>query len=156
MEMCVFVTLLKKFGIWTTTAGISVAAVMLSVAITSCLLIVFQGYVDWVGMVVCILAPALILPLPLYKFLQLLLKLDAREIEILEKNNALEKAIEQVRQLSGLLPICASCKKIRDDKGYWNEVEGYLREHSEIEFTHSICPDCVRTLYPELENTEPE
>lgn len=154
--MCVFVTLLKKFGIWTTTAGISVAAVMLSVAITSCLLIVFQGYVDWVGMVVCILAPALILPLPLYKFLQLLLKLDAREIEILEKNNALEKAIEQVRQLSGLLPICASCKKIRDDKGYWNEVEGYLREHSEIEFTHSICPDCVRTLYPELENTEPE
>ncbi|MBF0558207.1 MAG: GAF domain-containing protein [Nitrospirae bacterium] len=58
-------------------------------------------------------------------------------------------ALEQVKTLSGLLPICASCKKIRDDKGYWNQIEYYISEHSEAEFTHGICPECVKKLYPE-------
>jgi ligand-binding sensor domain-containing protein len=55
----------------------------------------------------------------------------------------------QVHTLSGLLPICASCKKIRDDTGYWNQMEIYVREHSQAEFSHSICPDCMKTLYPD-------
>jgi AmiR/NasT family two-component response regulator len=55
----------------------------------------------------------------------------------------------KVRILSGLLPICSSCKKIRDDKGYWQQIEAYLYEHSEAEFTHGICPDCTQKLYPE-------
>jgi len=58
--------------------------------------------------------------------------------------------MENIKILSGLLPICASCKKIRDDKGYWNQIEAYIRDHSEAEFTHSICPDCVKVLYPDL------
>lgn len=62
----------------------------------------------------------------------------------------LEKAMKKVKLLSGLLPICASCKKIRDDKGYWNQIEAYIRSHSEAEFSHSICPDCVEKLYPDL------
>lgn len=62
----------------------------------------------------------------------------------------LQKALAKVRSLSGLLPICAGCKKIRDDKGYWSQVESYLQEHSEVTFTHSLCPDCVNKLYPEL------
>ena len=62
----------------------------------------------------------------------------------------LKEAIEKVKLLSGLLPICASCKKIRDDKGYWNQIEAYVRDHSEAEFSHCICPACARTLYPEL------
>ncbi len=69
-----------------------------------------------------------------------------------EKENAvadLQKALSEVKKLSGFLPICASCKKIRDDKGYWNEVERYIGQHSEAEFSHSICPDCMRKLYPE-------
>jgi DNA repair exonuclease SbcCD ATPase subunit len=61
----------------------------------------------------------------------------------------LQKALSKVKTLSGFLPICASCKKIRDDKGYWNEVERYIGGHSEAEFSHSICPDCIRKLYPE-------
>jgi hypothetical protein len=56
--------------------------------------------------------------------------------------------------LSGLLPICAACKKIRDDKGYWHQVEEYVRDHSEADFSHSICPDCVRRLYPEFSDEE--
>jgi PAS domain S-box-containing protein len=62
----------------------------------------------------------------------------------------LQDALSQVRTLSGMLPICSSCKKIRDDKGYWNQIETYLREHSEAEFSHGICPDCAKKLYPDL------
>ncbi len=62
----------------------------------------------------------------------------------------LQEALSRVKQLSGLLPICANCKKIRDDKGYWNQIEKYISEHSEAEFTHGICPSCVVQLYPEL------
>jgi len=58
----------------------------------------------------------------------------------------LESALSQIRQLSGLLPICSYCKKIRDDKGYWNQLEVYIRDHSETEFTHGICPECSKVL----------
>lgn len=61
----------------------------------------------------------------------------------------LQEALSKVRQLSGLLPICASCKQIRDDKGYWTQVEVYMSEHTEIDFTHTVCPECTKKLYPE-------
>jgi PAS domain S-box-containing protein len=63
----------------------------------------------------------------------------------------LQEALNKVKTLSGLLPICAACKKIRDDKGYWNELETYIRAHSEAKFTHGICPDCAKKLYPGLD-----
>ncbi|MFH1148561.1 MAG: PAS domain-containing protein [Pseudomonadota bacterium] len=62
----------------------------------------------------------------------------------------LREALAKVKTLSGLLPICASCKKIRDDKGYWNQIEKFISEHSEAEFSHGICPECITKLYPEL------
>ena len=58
-------------------------------------------------------------------------------------------ALEKVKTLSGMLPICASCKKIRDDRGYWNKIEAYIEKHSEAEFSHGICPQCAIKLYPE-------
>ncbi len=63
---------------------------------------------------------------------------------------SLQDALAQVKTLRGLLPICANCKKIRDDSGYWRQVEDYIHEHSEADFSHSICPDCMRKLYPEM------
>lgn len=63
----------------------------------------------------------------------------------------LQEALAKVKTLSGLLPICASCKKIRDDNGYWNQIEAYIRDHSEAEFTHSLCPECAKKLRSELE-----
>ena len=62
----------------------------------------------------------------------------------------LQKALAEVKKLSGMLPICSSCKKIRDDEGYWQQIEEYIRDHSEAEFTHGICNDCVKELYPDL------
>ena len=66
-----------------------------------------------------------------------------------ERDN-LQDALAEVKTLSGLLPICANCKKIRDDKGYWNQIEVYIRDHSEADFSHSICPECAKKLYPEF------
>jgi DNA-binding response OmpR family regulator len=62
----------------------------------------------------------------------------------------LEDALAEIRTLRGILPICSSCKKIRDDEGYWHQVEVYIRDRSEVEFSHGICPDCAKKLYPEI------
>jgi PAS domain S-box-containing protein len=61
----------------------------------------------------------------------------------------LRQSLTQIRTLSGLLPICANCKKIRNDTGYWQQIEGYIQEHSTAQFSHSICPECVSKLYPD-------
>lgn len=62
----------------------------------------------------------------------------------------LSQALEQIKTLRGIVPICANCKDIRDDQGYWNKVEVYVHAHSEAQFTHGICPDCMKKLYPEV------
>jgi PAS domain-containing protein len=61
----------------------------------------------------------------------------------------LQEALDNIKTLKGFLPICASCKKIRDDKGYWNQIESYIRDHSEAEFSHGICPECAKKYYPD-------
>lgn len=66
----------------------------------------------------------------------------------------LQETLTKVKTLSGLLPICASCKKIRDDKGYWNQIESYIQDHSGAEFSHGICPECMKKLYPEFYKDE--
>ncbi len=76
--------------------------------------------------------------------------------KLAEKNRELEKALAEVRTLRGILPICVKCKKIRDDEGYWNQIEAYLRAHSEAEFSHGICPECVKKLYPHYGNSYPD
>lgn len=70
---------------------------------------------------------------------------EAREKLVRE----LQEALVRIKTLSGMLPICMSCKKIRDDRGYWNQLEAYISEHSEAEFSHGYCPECAKRLYPE-------
>lgn len=72
------------------------------------------------------------------------------------KIRELGEALEQVKTLRGILPICANCKKVRNDTGYWQQVEIYVADHTEAEFSHGICPDCMRTLYPEFAWDEDE
>lgn len=76
--------------------------------------------------------------------------LEVKNAQLQKKNDEFEAALGMVKQLSGMLPICANCKKIRDDEGYWKDVAVYVRDHSEAEFTHGICPDCIEVLYPGL------
>ena len=62
----------------------------------------------------------------------------------------LKQAFDEIRTLKGFIPICANCKKIRDDKGYWESVEEYIGKHSDAVFSHSICPECTKKLYPDI------
>ena len=62
----------------------------------------------------------------------------------------LQRRLAEIRELRGMLPICAHCKKIRDDRGYWEAIETYLHSHQQIDFTHSICPECLTKFYPEV------
>lgn len=77
-----------------------------------------------------------------------------------ETINQLQEALTEVKTLSGLLPVCSGCKKIRDDSGYWNQIEVYIQDHSEAQFSHGICPDCAKEIYgdfyDEIMNTSPQ
>ncbi|MEX2606812.1 MAG: hypothetical protein WD708_05655, partial [Kiritimatiellia bacterium] len=72
-----------------------------------------------------------------------------REVEL--RNRELEQALKEIKVLRGILPICANCKKIRDDAGSWQMIELYIRQRSEAEFSHGICPDCAKEWYPDLQ-----
>lgn len=76
------------------------------------------------------------------------------EIRLQAANEQLRRAMEQVKTLRGIVPICMHCKKIRDDKGYWNQVEVYVRNHTEAEFSHGLCPECLLRHYPEMGEEE--
>jgi DNA-binding response OmpR family regulator len=67
-----------------------------------------------------------------------------------EMNDKLQQALEEIKTLRGILPICCNCKKIRDDQGYWNQIEKYISDRTDADFSHGLCPACVKELYPEL------
>lgn len=73
---------------------------------------------------------------------------SARERE--ELISDLRVALAEIKTLRGLIPICANCKSVRDDKGYWNAIEEYLAAHTRVQFTHGLCPGCAEELYPEI------
>lgn len=88
-----------------------------------------------------------------HRFQMIVIDITERILAEIEKEKLfveLQQAMGKVKMLSGMLPICSSCKKIRDDQGYWKQVEEYIREHSEAEFSHGLCPDCLKKLYPEF------
>ncbi|MDX9801599.1 MAG: PAS domain-containing protein [Spirochaetia bacterium] len=81
-------------------------------------------------------------------------RLKQTEIDLQRTIEELRNALAEIKSLRGIVPICANCKNIRDDKGYWEQVEAYVGRHTDAIFTHSICPECIKTLYPELNNDE--
>jgi hypothetical protein len=93
----------------------------------------------------------------LYLFVLRPLRLQIRKRQLAEDEkdaliNELRQALNEVKTLQGIIPICAACKKIRDDLGYWHQVEAYVSSHSNALFSHGICPECVKELYPEIAN----
>ena len=79
--------------------------------------------------------------------------LNSRYIDLLnDKTVSLERALAQVKTLSGLLPICSCCKRIRNDAGFWTMVDAYMSEHTDVQFSHGLCPECIKKLYPEHSN----
>lgn len=81
-------------------------------------------------------------------------ELKKAELGLQEEKKKLETALSEVKTLSGLLPICSFCKKIRDDKGYWSQLEAYIEYHSDAKFSHGICQSCVKKYYPDLNHAD--
>ncbi|MCX7727225.1 MAG: hypothetical protein N2053_10310 [Chitinispirillaceae bacterium] len=74
--------------------------------------------------------------------------------QLITEKEELKKALDQIHILKGMVPICASCKRIRDDQGFWTQIETYIKEHSEIEFSHGLCPECQAKIYPSLKKEQ--
>jgi hypothetical protein len=111
---------------------------------------ILQAFVD-ASLLLLIVFPAL------YLFVLRPLRLQIRKRQSAEDEkdvliNELRQALNEVKTLQGIIPICAACKKIRDDQGYWRQVEAYVSNHSNALFFHGICPECVKVLYPEIAN----
>ncbi len=84
---------------------------------------------------------------PVIRLMEEFSEIVTGHLSLITKNTQLEDALKEVRTLQGLIPICANCKKIRDDKGFWQKVEVYLEERSNARFTHGLCEDCIQKLY---------
>ena len=127
--------MIERIGLVKTSIFLSILPLFIS------LIIVYIAYsfsgqkVTNISLVLSFTIPSIISPLATYIFLSLLNKLRVT-------NNKLEQALKEVKELSGMLPICSCCKKIRDDNGYWNQVEEYLSKNTDVLFSHSLCPNC--------------
>ena len=82
--------------------------------------------------------------------------LDEKNQALFKEKQELDRALKEIKTLSGLIPICSNCKKIRDDRGFWEQVDIYVTKHTEAAFSHSICPDCIKILYPEIKVEQQE
>ncbi len=107
---------------------------------------VFQGYES--GAVDYMFKP--VEPLILRCKINIFLALYRQKKELEQKNRELQEALNHINTLRGIIPICMHCKKVRNDSGYWEQVEKYVKDHSGAEFTHGICPDCLNRLFPDL------
>lgn len=102
------------------------------------------------GLTIAAIMPLIIAPLMSSIPLRLLFQLDQAEQEKAQLVNELQESIANIKTLKGLIPICASCKKIRDDEGYWQHLEVYIHEHSDAVLSHGYCPECAQELYAEI------
>jgi len=125
-------------------AGIALLALMLDW--TSSRLLDLPRADQWI-LIDLVIASAIATPVT-FLLLKILQRSHQQQME-------LAKALDEVRELKGLLPLCAGCKKVRDDDGYWQQVEVYIRNHTRAEITHSLCPTCVKLHYPELDDSQP-
>lgn len=148
--------MLHRYGVAGLTLLSTFISVMLSIAISSVFIAVFDMPKAGHILVLATICAGLIAPPVVYVWIQVLAKLDVSEETLRNTNNELQNALTDVKELRGLIPICSACKKIRDDKGYWNQLEIYIEDHSRAEFTHGICPDCTKEMYPDLADGDSE
>jgi hypothetical protein len=138
-------------GLIPSTVIFSLIAIIVSVLITVVLFYISDIEIIFRYVILGAIVPLLVAPPIIIYYGKLLLKIGKAEERLKERTAKLEKALAEIKQLGGMLPICASCKKIRDDKGYWNQIEAYISQYSEAQFSHSVCPECAQKLYPDLE-----
>lgn len=126
-----------------------VASIILTISIASIMSMIFHGYVTIDYIITSFICSSIVAAVIVHIILGLTNELKVSEDNLLKSNMELSKALSEIKTLGGLLPICSSCKKIRDDKGYWNNLEAYIESHSDASFTHGMCTECSEKLYGE-------
>lgn len=112
-------------------------------------------YQAFIEKVVGYLTGFFLLSLGFWRFLPSIAEVEINKDKLESSNNELKIALSQIKTLHGIIPICAHCKSIRDDDGYWEQVEVYVSQHSDASFSHGICPACMEKYFPEYnKNTE--
>lgn len=146
--------LLPKLGVPGLTILTTVFTAVVSVTITALSMFFMPRSNPITSLTFALVTPLIIAPPLCVIGFRLLLKYHQLQAELGRTNRELTEALSQVKELSGLLPICSSCKRIRDDQGYWNQLESYIQKNSKAKFTHGLCPDCIQKLYPGLKVME--
>ena len=138
---------LHRFGVIRSTIAVSLACVVASMVIPWLWWSIVNPDLVRFGVMIGVICASIIAPPLMYALASLSNELDTSEAAVRHTHDQLQDALNNAHELSGMLRICASCKKVRDDKGYWSQVEVYVRDRSEAEFSHGICPDCMKKLY---------
>lgn len=143
--------ILRRWGV----LGMTILITLVSVLISVILRIFIQTVLQDRELIISDLTQSVLIPLIIAPVMAVIFARLLKEIDDAEQRNArlvveLQDALKKTKTLSGLLPICASCKKIRDDAGYWHQVEVYIRDHAEVDFSHGFCPDCGDDLTAQI------
>jgi len=143
--------LVRRLGVIGISVLITILSIVTSVIIRTVISVVTEGGKPLLhDIVIATIIPLIIAPIFSIFFVRLLKQIDDAEQKNAQLVGELQNALAKAKTLSGLLPICASCKKIRDDAGYWHQVEVYIRDHSEVDFSHGLCPDCGSDLAAQI------
>ncbi len=143
--------LIRKLGVIRTGILITVSSMFISVCLRGIISYISGIDSDFIpNLTIAAVVPLIIAPFMSYFFVGLLAQIDKAEQENAKLVIELQNALATAKTLSGLLPICATCKKIRDDAGYWHQVEVYIHNHAEVDFSHGLCPDCVKDMQDQI------
>ena len=140
---------LQRFGPRGATFFITLGTVALSLIITKLVTLLAGEPMPLIAIGMAFFFPIILGSPMMYVHFKVLEEVSKSKEKLALSNQKLEKALSEVKELSGLLPICSFCKRIRDDQGYWSQLENYIRDHSKAEFSHGLCPDCAEKAYPE-------
>lgn len=142
----------KKIAIWTYVICITIIAVigvLFVEGIVAANLNAYNTYISvWVS---AFIAFSVVLGLVVFLVGSINQTLNSKLIDLKRMYKNLQKAKDEIKTLRGIIPICSFCKKIRDDRGYWNQIEAYIQDHSEASFSHGLCKDCAKRHYPEMD-----
>ena len=141
----------QKLGTVGTGVLITVSSILISVIIRTIISFLSGPTSNLIpNLLITAIIPLIVAPAMSTIFLRLLAQVDKAEQDNAKLVVELQSALATAKTLSGLLPICATCKKIRDDAGYWHQVEVYIHNHAEVDFSHGLCPDCVKDVQDQI------
>lgn len=141
-----------RLGVFWTIVILTALSILISVLGTFLILSLFGSHDGWgLGLTIAVVLPLVIAPLMSSILLRLMVQLDRSQQENAKLVVELQETLANIKTLKGLVPICASCKKIRDDEGYWQQLEDYIRKHSEATLSHGYCPECAQELQAEVD-----